>query len=78
VRICIIAAVAVMLALLCAHKTFGGWQFGARYTVDAIPLALLYLSLGGGWRLKGWELVTLAFGVMFNAYGALMMTYAFM
>ena len=22
--------------LLCAHKTLGGWQFGARYTVEDV------------------------------------------
>lgn len=30
----------ITLAALCLHRTMGGWQFGARYTVDLIPLAL--------------------------------------
>ena len=35
------AGFALSLAALCLHKTMGGWQFGARYTVDLIPYALL-------------------------------------
>lgn len=30
----------ITLAALCLHRTMGGWQFGARYTVNLIPLAL--------------------------------------
>jgi hypothetical protein len=36
--------IAVMLAHLCftcAHKTLGGWHFGCRYLIDALPLAYL-------------------------------------
>lgn len=46
VRIAAIAAIVLNLLLLCAHKTFGGWQFGACYTVDMIPLVLFYLAYG--------------------------------
>ena len=45
VRLCIVIAVLAELLLLCAHKTLGGWQFGARYTVDMLPMALMYLLL---------------------------------
>ncbi|MHB1314801.1 MAG: hypothetical protein ACYCX2_04855 [Christensenellales bacterium] len=63
------------ILLLCLHKTFGGWQFGARYTVDAIPLALFYLLLSGIGKPKKWELFLAAFAVLFNLYGALAMTF---
>lgn len=33
----------VHLLLLLSHRTFGGYQYGARYTVDCLPYALLYL-----------------------------------
>lgn len=33
----------VHFAALCCHATMGGWQFGNRYTVDALPA--LYFSL---------------------------------
>lgn len=35
-----------ILIATCAHKTLGGWQFGARYTVDMIPLACFTYLLG--------------------------------
>ena len=35
----------VHLFLLLLHRTFGGYQLGARYTVDLIPYAFLYLLL---------------------------------
>lgn len=41
-----VSMILLYIVLLCCHKTLGGWQFGARYTVDAIPMALLYLILG--------------------------------
>ena len=41
VRLCIVIAILAELLLLCAHKTLGGWQFGARYTVDMLPMALM-------------------------------------
>ncbi len=31
------ALLCVSIALLCCHKTMGGWQFGVRYLVDYIP-----------------------------------------
>lgn len=45
-RIVIAASMLVNLFLLCCHKTLGGWQFGARYTCDMIPFALLYMMIG--------------------------------
>jgi hypothetical protein len=33
------------LFFLLMHRTFGGFQYGARYAVDLIPYAVLYLVL---------------------------------
>ena len=41
----------LQLGLLLLHRTFGGLQFGARYTVDLVPYAVLYMTLGGDRRL---------------------------
>lgn len=40
-----VCAIGILIAT-CAHKTLGGWQFGARYTVDMIPLACFTYLLG--------------------------------
>lgn len=63
------------LTALCLHRTLGGWQFGARYTVDLIPFVLAAetghkpaaaLPGGGAWFLCGCA-------VLFNLYGAVYM-----
>ncbi|MBE5786506.1 MAG: hypothetical protein E7324_03085 [Clostridiales bacterium] len=41
----VIFAFILHLFLLLLHRTFGGYQLGARYTVDLIPYAFLYLML---------------------------------
>ena len=64
---------AVNLLCLCLHKTFAGWQFGARYTIDLIPYAFFYLLLSGKDKPMRWEQFLCAFGLMFNAYGTLTM-----
>lgn len=66
-------AMAIMLLCLCAHKTFGGWQFGARYTCDLLPLVLLYVCLCKEKTLNGFDKTAGVFGIMFNIYGALAM-----
>jgi hypothetical protein len=63
----------VNLLFLCLHKTFAGWQFGARYTIDLIPYAFLFLLLSGKDRPRLWEQFLCAFGLLFNAYGMLIM-----
>ena len=73
VRLCIVIAVLMELLLLCAHKTLGGWQFGARYTVDMLPMALMYLLLKKD-EPGGISAFIMAAGMMFNLYGALAMT----
>ncbi len=74
-RAALLIAIPAGLVLLCMHKTFGGWQFGARYTVDYIPLVLAYMLYRGG--LKRSEYLIAALGLMFNAYGAAAMNIYF-
>ena len=69
----ITAALGFNLVLLMVHKTFGGWQFGARYTVDLLPYVLWYFMRCGRKMPKRWELLLGAFAVLFNLYGALYM-----
>ena len=64
------------LLLICMHKTMGGWHFGNRYTVDALPAALLGLANLWGKRRKGVILNAvntplLIFGIIINFYGAI-------
>lgn len=40
----LLAGLVFTLLGLCTHRTFGGWQFGARYTMDLVPWALLFFS----------------------------------
>ena len=61
------------LLCICLHKTLGGWQFGARYTLDLLPCALLYLLRSGLDAPKRWEAFLCAFGILFNAYGMVYM-----
>lgn len=70
------AALAVNFVLLLVHKTFGGWQFGARYTVDLLPYVLWYLARSGLDAPRRWQLFLGVFAILFNAYGALYMTLA--
>ncbi len=74
-RAVLLAAMALNLLLLCWHKTFGGWQFGARYTCDLLPLALAYFCLAERPALRRWEHAAACFGVMLNVYGALAMSF---
>ena len=67
------AAAAAVLVLTCMHRTLGGWQFGARYTCDVLPVAYLYLARRGTERPANWELALGGLAVAFNAYGALYM-----
>lgn len=62
-----------VLAALCLHKTMGGWQFGARYTVDLLPACLLGLCLVRQPPPSQWERWLCAFGGMVNVFGAVYM-----
>lgn len=66
----LIAGFAAEIFLLLMHKTLGGWQFGARYLCDLIPMILLF-ELRGRRKNAPWEIFTGIFAVAFNIYGAL-------
>ncbi|WP_147568042.1 hypothetical protein [Christensenella intestinihominis] len=72
-KILLILGFSVNLLLLLSHKTFGGWQFGARYTVDLLPFVLLYFLFSGKGKPRKWEFFVGAAAVLFNLYGALFM-----
>lgn len=67
------AGLIINLLLLCAHKTFGGWQFGARYTLDLIPYAFMYLLLSGKNIPSALDKFLCGFGLLFNGYGTIKM-----
>lgn len=56
--------------LLLIHKTFGGWQFGARYLCDLVPMLLLF-ELRGRQKRRNWETAIGSFAIAFNLYGAI-------
>lgn len=51
----------------------GGWQFGARYTVDLIPLALWWYLTRPRRPLGTGALWLAGAGALFNFYGAVHM-----
>lgn len=67
---------ALHILLLLSHRTMGGFQYGARYAVDAMPWALVYLALrkpDGKPRVPPVpcaEYPLLALGLLMAAYGA--------
>jgi len=61
------------LIFLLMHRTFGGWQFGARYTVDLLPYVLFAILPLLKDRPKHWELWLGAFAILLNLYGAIAM-----
>ena len=65
------AGFAVEILMLLCHKTFGGWQFGARYLCDLIPMLLLF-ELRGRTRRAHWETAVGIFAIAFNIYGAIL------
>ncbi|MCD8321706.1 MAG: hypothetical protein LUC89_02320 [Oscillospiraceae bacterium] len=69
----LLAGIGTELLLLCMHRTMGGWQFGARYTCDMLPFALMYLALRDRPRARTWELTVGGLAVAFNAYGVIYM-----
>lgn len=60
----------VEIFMLLMHKTFGGWQFGARYLCDLVPMLLLFELRGRSSR-TGWETAIGIFAIAFNLYGAI-------
>ena len=59
----------VTLIITIVLKTVGGWQFGARYLCDVIPMILFFCVR---WRrhTSGWEYPIMIFAFAFNIYGA--------
>ncbi len=67
-----IAFFAVHLFLLLMHRTGGGFQLGARYTVDIIPYSLLYLYFCRDRKgLAHWETAILSAGFALMFVGSL-------
>ena len=67
------AGILLGLVCLCMHRTLGGWQFGARYTCDLLPFALLYIADKAPAKLSNWELTLGGMAILFNAYGFMYM-----
>ena len=58
------------LFLLLLHRTFGGFQFGARYAVDLVPYFILYGFMDReARRLYPWEWVLGAAGIALSLWG---------
>ena len=67
--VCFLLFIAHMFLLL-LHRTFGGFQFGARYAVDLIPYFICYACADGQKRaFYPWEWALGAAGVAFALYG---------
>ena len=63
----------LILLALCAHKTMGGWQFGARYTLDMLPAVLAAFGLLRISSFRFWEYYLCAVGVVINIFGMVFM-----
>lgn len=68
----VIPFVLILLAL-CAHKTMGGWQFGARYTLDMLPAVLAAFGLLKISSFRFWEQYLCAAGIIINVFGMIFM-----
>ena len=55
---------------LLMHKTMGGWQFGARYLCDPIPL-MFYVQIRRRNQMTGWEKIIAVIAIAFNLYGSI-------
>lgn len=64
VKLAILLFAAVHLFLLLMHRTFGGYQLGARYVVDIVPYAVMYFSLCKEEKGRNAIFVTLLFTVL--------------
>lgn len=55
-----VVVITMLLHLFCLllHRTFGGYQLGARYVVDTMPYAFFYLLLSR--KERGWTIAQLA------------------
>lgn len=64
----------IHLFCLLMHRTFGGFQYGARYAVDLIPYAVLYFLTQKRRRLLPPEWVLLGLGLALSLWGSLVIT----
>lgn len=69
-RIAVFLLCAVHLFCLLLHKSFGGFQFGARYTLELIPYCLAYYHLTRRRAPLVPEDLLCVYGLGFNAAGA--------
>lgn len=61
----------VHMLLLLMHRTFGGFQFGARYCADLVPYAFFYQLMRKSMRaLPKWQWILLGAVFLFTLYGA--------
>ena len=58
------------LGMTLTHKTLGGWQFGARYLCDMLPMMLLF-ELRSKKRHSGWETAACVLAIAVNVAGAI-------
>lgn len=70
VKTSVVLAFLAHFALLLTHRTFGGYQLGARYCVDLIPYAFFYLMLRSDKRrIHPAEAALLIAVFLFTCYG---------
>ena len=69
-KLAVFCLMAAQLFCLLLHKSFGGLQFGARYTLELTPYLLVWLYLEKRRAPVLWENVLLGAGVAFNIWGA--------
>jgi len=67
----LIICLVLHIALLLLHRTFGGWQFGARYLIDLCPV-LFYLALRHPVKSRLLTGAIMIWGILFNVYGGLL------
>ena len=69
-KVLIVVAFLAHLFLLLLHRTFGGFQFGARYCADLIPYAVFYQLMRSDRRkLPLWQWLVLGCGFLFTVFG---------
>ncbi len=67
-----LAMALVNILLLLMHRTLGGYQFGARYALELVPLSLVCLLEQDRRSLARWEAVLMSFGLIFNLIGGIL------
>ncbi len=71
-KVLILITFALHLLLLLCHRTFGGFQYGARYAVDLIPYTALYLLCEKQPTANKWpSLIVMLLGLGLAIWGSL-------